>query len=133
MGARGADSWARKLVDQVGGGQLEMWGRQRVLLKCRNRASRPKPQAPRSRSGGGALPQHDSLSSRQRAHLDALIREYTARTAGSKALAERYRPVMADSRASACFRLSLKEMRSEERRVGQECVRSCRYRWSPYN
>src|SRR3546814_16556401 len=22
--------------------------------------------------------------------------------------------------------------RSEERRVGQECVRTCRYRWSPY-
>src|SRR3546814_3747565 len=23
--------------------------------------------------------------------------------------------------------------RSEERRVGQECVSTCRYRWSPYN
>src|SRR3546814_1163873 len=23
--------------------------------------------------------------------------------------------------------------RSEERRVGKECVRTCRYRWSPYN
>src|SRR3546814_14598608 len=23
--------------------------------------------------------------------------------------------------------------RSEERRVGKECVRSCRYRWSPYH
>src|SRR3546814_18437127 len=23
--------------------------------------------------------------------------------------------------------------RSEERRVGQECVRTCRYRWSPYH
>ena len=24
-------------------------------------------------------------------------------------------------------------MRSEERRVGKECARPCRYRWSPYN
>src|SRR3546814_15383327 len=24
-------------------------------------------------------------------------------------------------------------VRSEERRVGKECVSSCRYRWSPYN
>src|SRR3546814_19392287 len=24
-------------------------------------------------------------------------------------------------------------MRSEERRVGNECVGTCRYRWSPYN
>src|SRR3546814_14288819 len=23
--------------------------------------------------------------------------------------------------------------RSEERRVGEECVRTCRYRWSPYH
>src|SRR3546814_14886473 len=25
------------------------------------------------------------------------------------------------------------EARSEERRVGQECVSTCRYRWSPYH
>src|SRR3546814_9828620 len=24
-------------------------------------------------------------------------------------------------------------VRSEERRVGKECVRTCRYRWSPYH
>src|SRR3546814_8109340 len=27
----------------------------------------------------------------------------------------------------------LKEPRSEERRVGKECVSTCRYRWSPYH
>src|SRR3546814_19608136 len=27
----------------------------------------------------------------------------------------------------------LARMRSEERRVGQECVRTCRSRWSPYH
>src|SRR3546814_20827012 len=25
------------------------------------------------------------------------------------------------------------DLRSEERRVGKECVRKCRYRWSPYH
>src|SRR3546814_13338592 len=25
------------------------------------------------------------------------------------------------------------DMRSEERRVGKECVSTCRYRWAPYN
>src|SRR3546814_17592634 len=29
-------------------------------------------------------------------------------------------------------RLSIKPQRSEERRVGKECVSTCRYRWSPY-
>src|SRR3546814_21170603 len=29
--------------------------------------------------------------------------------------------------------LRLEALRSEERRVGKECVRTCRSRWSPYN
>src|SRR3546814_19377126 len=29
--------------------------------------------------------------------------------------------------------LGLPQPRSEERRVGKECVRTCRYRWSPYH
>src|SRR3546814_13108788 len=28
---------------------------------------------------------------------------------------------------------SLQRYRSEERRVGKECVSTCRYRWSPYH
>src|SRR3546814_13688669 len=31
------------------------------------------------------------------------------------------------------FFLSAMTRRSEERRVGKECVSTCRYRWSPYN
>ena len=31
------------------------------------------------------------------------------------------------------FNLSLVTVRSEERRVGKECVRLCRSRWSPYH
>ncbi|WP_122825998.1 aminotransferase class III-fold pyridoxal phosphate-dependent enzyme, partial [Burkholderia pseudomallei] len=52
----------------------------------------------------------DALSPRRQAHLDKLIGDYTRRTAGSRALAARYRDVMADSRASAGFRPSIKEM-----------------------
>src|SRR3546814_12846881 len=29
--------------------------------------------------------------------------------------------------------LNLDDLRSEERRVGKECVRTCRSRWSPYH
>ncbi len=56
---------------------------------------------------------HESASSedpRRRAHLEALIARYTARTATSKRLAEAARPRLADSRASAGFRPSIKEM-----------------------
>src|SRR3546814_15329236 len=34
--------------------------------------------------------------------------------------------------ALALFRRGQEEARSEERRVGKECVRTCRSRWSPY-
>lgn len=47
---------------------------------------------------------------RRRAHLEALVARYTARTATSKRLAEAARPRLADSRASAGFRPSIKEM-----------------------
>src|SRR3546814_17241598 len=30
-------------------------------------------------------------------------------------------------------RVGIGDVRSEERRVGKECVRTCRSRWSPYN
>ena len=31
------------------------------------------------------------------------------------------------------MRVKLKKSRSEERRVGKECLRLCRSRWSPYH
>src|SRR3546814_14789286 len=34
---------------------------------------------------------------------------------------------------AAMFAVGLGEHRSEERRVGKECVRTCRSRWSPYH
>lgn len=50
------------------------------------------------------------LSARQRAYLDGFVARYTERTRGSKALVQRYRPVLADNRVSAGFRFSTKEM-----------------------
>ncbi|SMF03967.1 amino acid adenylation domain-containing protein [Tistlia consotensis] len=47
---------------------------------------------------------------RRRAHLEALVARFTARTATSKRLAEAARPRLADSRASAGFRPTVKEM-----------------------
>src|SRR3546814_17862140 len=40
-----------------------------------------------------------------------------------------------DTLANLTFRLLFDDLgyRSEERRVGKECVRQCRSRWSPYN
>ncbi len=50
------------------------------------------------------------LSPQQQSHLQALIERYTRRTARSKQLTEQFRPVLADNRDSAGFRLSTKEM-----------------------
>jgi amino acid adenylation domain-containing protein/FkbM family methyltransferase len=83
------------------------------------RAHRPGAEAParaaqkdlardRSREPQGAPVR--PLAPRQRAHLESLIKHYVARTATSKRQAEAARERLADSRASAGFRLSIKEM-----------------------
>ncbi|MEX2601958.1 MAG: aminotransferase class III-fold pyridoxal phosphate-dependent enzyme, partial [Balneolaceae bacterium] len=50
------------------------------------------------------------LSPEQQRHLETLIKAYNARTGKSKAYAQRYRGVLADSRAAIGFRFSTKEM-----------------------
>ena len=50
------------------------------------------------------------LNERQRHHLDALIERYCRKTAKSKELTQRYRPWLADSRATVGFRPQVKEM-----------------------
>jgi natural product biosynthesis luciferase-like monooxygenase protein len=50
------------------------------------------------------------LTPQQRAHLDALIARYCARTAASKAYAQRHRAHLADNRVVAGFRALTKEM-----------------------
>jgi natural product biosynthesis luciferase-like monooxygenase protein/amino acid adenylation domain-containing protein len=61
------------------------------------------PWGPRKPPTGGLTPQ-------QQQHLDALIARFTERTKTSKQIVQRDRPVVADSRASVGFRLSIKEM-----------------------
>ncbi|MEU5169896.1 MupA/Atu3671 family FMN-dependent luciferase-like monooxygenase [Streptomyces mutomycini] len=65
----------------------------------------PRPEVSRD-SGmvGGGSP------GTQRAHLDDLVRRYNAKTPSSKRVAQRYRRVLADSRAAVGFRSSTKEM-----------------------
>src|SRR3546814_5286544 len=36
-------------------------------------------------------------------------------------------------RRALAHRITMEADRSEERRVGKECVSTCRYRWSPYH
>ncbi|HSN88041.1 MAG TPA: aminotransferase class III-fold pyridoxal phosphate-dependent enzyme, partial [Thermoanaerobaculia bacterium] len=50
------------------------------------------------------------LGERQRKHLDALVERYCRKTAKSKELTQRYRPWLADSRATVGFRPQVKEM-----------------------
>src|SRR3546814_18279047 len=42
-------------------------------------------------------------------------------------------PEAANNAAAGGAFIPLLTLRPEERRVGKECVRTCRYRWSPYN
>ena len=51
-----------------------------------------------------------ALSERQQKHLDALVERYCRKTAKSKELTQRYRPWLADSRATVGFRPQTKEM-----------------------
>ncbi len=57
----------------------------------------------------GAASTH-ALTSRQQAHLDELIRAYTARTSQSKAHIQQHRATLADPRAAAGFNKLWKEM-----------------------
>src|SRR3546814_7851952 len=47
-------------------------------------------------------------------------------------VADAYRPVIARPRHGRAAGLA-RPLRSEERRVGKECVSTCRFRWSPYH
>ena len=81
----------------------------------------PGPASPSTaaKSQSAASPQHllspletraRGLTPEQQRHLEDLIARYTERTRTSKVLAEKYRPALADSRASVGFRFTTKEM-----------------------
>jgi len=58
----------------------------------------------------GKVHQAPELTGRQQAHLDSLVERYCRKTAKSKELTQRYRPWLADSRATVGFRPQVKEM-----------------------
>src|SRR3546814_19221060 len=76
------------------------------------------------------------------AHRQRLRREqFVGDVAGVVAIAEADRDVAAIEQVAALIVLAAcaidqrlpRRDRSEERRVGDECVRTCRFRWSPYH
>src|SRR3546814_14746321 len=74
---------------------------------------------PTSRTGRGAVSYMEETT---RAHAAAEIAEGGAYPEAEFAFTERNMPVR-----------KVGDSRSEERRVGQECVSKCRSRWSPYH
>nr|ALT22105.1 nonribosomal peptide synthetase [Anabaena sp. XPORK13A] len=55
-------------------------------------------------------PKIGGLTEQQKRHIEELTQRYNQRTPTSKKLAQKYRPILADSRASVGFRPSIKEM-----------------------
>ncbi|XWK88454.1 MAG: MupA/Atu3671 family FMN-dependent luciferase-like monooxygenase [Phormidium sp.] len=86
---------------------------QPVLQQPKSQTASPTkqiPPAPVSTPWGPKKPPTSGLTPQQQQHLDALIARFTQRTKTSKKLVETARPMLADSRASVGFRLSIKEM-----------------------
>ncbi|MFH8606028.1 MupA/Atu3671 family FMN-dependent luciferase-like monooxygenase [Streptomyces sp. NPDC018029] len=73
-------------------------------------APRPAQHGPRLEVSRGSGMLRGNASDSQRAHLADLVRRYTAKTPTSKSITQRYRRVLADSRAAVGFRSSTKEM-----------------------
>jgi len=116
-----AAGWLENVVQQ----QLRLMSQQLEALS--NGAGAPRARAPSAPAWGRVNEQGkpsepftswhrapvaatEVLDSAKRAQVQSLEEQYLPRTCGSKSLAQRYRPVLADNRASAGFRLSTKEM-----------------------
>lgn len=63
-----------------------------------------------SSTSTNSLGRKSTLKPQQQEYLDAFITRYTKRTQGSKLLKQTYHPVLADKRAAAGFRPTIKEM-----------------------
>jgi len=74
-----------------------------------NQASAPQPTVTAT-PWGPKKPPTGGLTPQQQQHLEALIARFTERTKTSKQIVQRDRSVLADSRASVGFRMSIKEM-----------------------
>src|SRR3546814_8652917 len=67
-------------------------------------------------------------------HANKIIFLMDGDAAGQKAAYRAIEPAFATLKAECDVRfLTLPDDRSEERRVGKECVSTCRSRWSPYH
>src|SRR3546814_5252311 len=69
----------------------------------------------------------------ERLHAEALGFGVTAVPGGTAALGLRHGELPLLRSAADAGDLDLGVLRSEERRVGKECVSTCRSRWSPYH
>src|SRR3546814_15575110 len=75
-------------------------------------------------SGANGDPDRRSLSARGDGH---------GRPAARRETDPRIAPAVGPCAAQPAARPRVKLVRSEERRVGKECVSTCRSRWSPYH
>ncbi|AFZ28245.1 amino acid adenylation enzyme/thioester reductase family protein (plasmid) [Cylindrospermum stagnale PCC 7417] len=115
-----------QLTSQVISQQLQLLQNNRVVSSTNESQVRfittPKPASPANNAVKGTGTQEplnleritakgaEGLNSKQQQHLKALVARYTKRTQGSKRAKQSYHHVLADSRASAGFRPSIKEM-----------------------
>src|SRR3546814_8421482 len=72
---------------------------------------------------------------KQKTAYEMRISDWSSDVCSSDPYRARHRPARPDHRQAAARRLAPRagRGRSEERRVGKECVSTCRSRWSPYH
>src|SRR3546814_12838984 len=74
--------------------------------------------------------QEDARSKAMKEELEWVRKNPKGRQAKSKARIKAFEELSSQEYQK---RSETKELRSEERRVGKECVSTCRSRWSPYH
>ena len=106
-------------LEQVIARQLEIMSQQLAMLKttpaAETTAALPARLPAAQQKGHGpwkplSSNKKDTLTKEQQQHLEEIIRRYTTKTAGSKALTQQQRPHLADPRAISGFKPLWKEM-----------------------
>nr|WP_069885556.1 non-ribosomal peptide synthetase [Streptomyces luteocolor] len=100
---------SRRIAEQLGTPAAEPQDTPAAPEEARPDARRAQ-HGPRLEVARGSGMVRGGASASQRAHLDDLVRRYTAKTPTSKRITQQYRRVLADSRAAVGFRSSTKEM-----------------------
>ncbi|MEV5975997.1 MupA/Atu3671 family FMN-dependent luciferase-like monooxygenase [Streptomyces sp. NPDC052114] len=100
---------SRRIAEQLGTPPAGPPGTPAAAEEARPDARRAQ-HGPRLEVARGSGMVRGGASASQRAHLDDLVRRYTAKTPTSKRITQQYRRVLADSRAAVGFRSSTKEM-----------------------